>query len=187
MQLEEKQLIDALFRKLSQAAAQSGPRDVEAETLITQHVQRIPGAAYYMAQTIIIQRQALKQAEAQFAQLQQRAGGSGFLSRQPTQMPQQPMPQQSGSGCGFLAGAAQTALGVAGGVLLADAATNLFDGIFGGGYSATDLFEAYDAGAEDLLADDAIYEAGYEEALSGVGDDALSGGFFDDLDLDDGW
>lgn len=190
MQREEKQLIDALFQKISLTSAQSGPRDPEAEALINQHLRRLPGAAYYLAQTIIIQRQALKNAEAQIAELQRRGGRSGFLQGRPAPAPQPPAsPQRAGGGGSFLAGAAETALGVAGGMFLAGAASDLIDGIFGGGdYSADDLFDAYSAGYEESALDDPLYEVGYEDAVSDVADDLFDGDFADDdFDLDDGW
>lgn len=182
MHLEEKKLIDALFQKVSQTAAQSGPRDPDAEALINHHIGRIPGAAYYMVQTLIIQRQALKNAEARIGELE--AGGGGFLPRRGAQAPQ----QSTGRGGGFLGGAAQTALGVAGGMLLAGAATDLMDGILGGGgYSANDLFDAYGAGYEESALDDATYGSGYQDALSDVADDLLGGDLLDDFDSDDSW
>ena len=119
METNERKIIDQLFQKLAQIAAQSGPRDPQAEASINKHVERIPGAVYYMAQTIIVQQQALKQAEAQLNELKQ--------GRRDTQ---QPAPaQQPRSEGGFLAGAAQTALGIGGGILIADAAMGLTDAL----------------------------------------------------------
>jgi hypothetical protein len=156
MNATERDLIERLFQKINQTATQAGPRDPEAEQLINQHLQRIPGAAYYMAQTIVAQRQAMKQAEARIAQLESQLGvqpGSqqSFLGQRPQYTPgyggpgypppygyQQPYYGGGGfGGGGFLAGAAQTALGIAGGVLLANAAMSLFDGI---GDGIGDLF-----------------------------------------------
>lgn len=88
MNAQEKQLIDALFQKLRQTAAQSGPRDPQAEVPVSQHVNNLPGAAYYMAQAIVVQRQALKQAEARIAELERQRSGAF--------MPQRPAPQQGG-------------------------------------------------------------------------------------------
>ncbi|MCB0168690.1 MAG: DUF2076 family protein [Anaerolineae bacterium] len=193
MQHEEKQLIDALFRKIDQIAAQSGPRDSQAEALINQHVHRIPGAMYYLAQATIIQYQALKQAEVRIAELERQTRGQGqagqsFLpGRQSSPVTQTPSvaSHQSGGG-GFLAGAAKSALGIGGGILIANAATSLIDGIFGGGYRAGDLFDAYEAGAEDALIDDAIFEAGYDEAVTDIGDELFSADLLgDDDDWDD--
>lgn len=164
MYSQEKQLIDALFQKLSETAAQSGPRDREVETIIDRHVQRLPGATYYMAQAIIVQREALRQAEERINALERR-GRSSFLPQQPArQAPQRPVqqaPQQGGGG--FLASAAQTALGIGGGILLANAGMELARDIFGDSYDAADVVDAY--------------EAGYEHSAADALDD------FDDLDL----
>jgi hypothetical protein len=130
--------------------------------LINQQMQRIPGAAYYMVQAIIVQRQTLKQAEAQLQQGQKR--GSGYPAQQQRQAPSQTA--QGSSGGGFLAGAAQTALGIGGGILIANAGMAIADGILGDDIDAGDLFDAYDAG--------------YEEAATDLLDDV---GGFDDLDL----
>ena len=183
MDSNEKQLIDALFAKIQQAAAQSGMRDAEVESLITEHMQRIPGAAYYMAQTIVIQREAVRQAEARIAELEQQlANRQTAQTSAPPPAPQQPQ-QQPRSGGGFLEGAAQTALGVAGGMFLARGIDNLVDSITG----ADRFFE--DAVASNLV-DDAVedaYISGYEDAaddLEDLSDDLLGG---DDLFGDDDW
>src|SRR5215468_9434723 len=135
---QEQQLIESLFQRLTQGAAQSGPRDPEAEALIQQRVQSLPGAAYYMTQTLLVQDRALQQAEARLAGQPQQ---SSFLP--PTAPPgQQPYPyapgppyqQQAGGGAGsFLASAGKIALGVGGGILVADAAMGLARDVFGQG------------------------------------------------------
>ena len=146
---QEQQLIESLFQRLTQSAAQSGPRDPEAEALIQQRVQSLPGAAYYMAQTLLVQERALQQAEARLAGQPQQ---SSFLP--PTATPgQQPNPyaaappyagpgyqQQPGGGAGsFLASAGKIALGVGGGILVADAAMGLARDVFGqGGFDRDD-------------------------------------------------
>ncbi len=171
MQENERQLINKLFEKINQVEAESGPRDPQAEALINQKMQGIAGAGYYMAQAIIVQRQALKQAEAQLSQLQQQRGGF-TPPQQPRQAPTHQAPAQRGGG--FLAGAAQTALGIGGGILIANAGIALADSMFGDSFDDIDLFDAYDAG--------------YEEAASDMLDDADDfGGFdlggFDDFDF----
>ncbi len=137
---EEQQLIESLFQRLTQSAAQSGPRDPQAEALIQQRVQSLPGAAYYMTQTMLVQERALQQAEARLAGQPQQ---SSFLP--PAAGPGQQYPyaaappytgpayqQQPGGGAGsFLAGAGKIALGVVGGVLVADAAMGLAHDVFG--------------------------------------------------------
>ncbi len=162
MESNEKQLVDALFAKIQQAATQSGMRDAQVETLITEHMQRIPRAAYYMAQTIIIQREAVRQAEARIAELEQQLANR--QSAQASVPPQPQQPQQSGGG--FLEGVAQTALGIAGGVFLTRGIDNLVDSITG----ADRFFE--DVVASDLLGDtvEDAYISGYEDAADDIED-----------------
>jgi hypothetical protein len=170
MDRNDQQAIGYLFEKLANVERQAPPRDAEAEAFIRDQIDRQPGAPYYMAQTIVVQEQALEAAQARIAELeaqslsQQSSGGlfgGMFGGGQPTRSgsvprvgrsaaSQQPFPQgqpQRGGG-GFLAGAAQTAMGVAGGVLLA----NAIGGMFG-----ADKAEAAETDAE---ADDAGVDHG---------------------------
>lgn len=162
MDQTEQNFIDDLFGKLAAAERSSGPRDRDAENYIQHLISRQPAAPYYMAQTIIVQEQALKNAQDKIAELEAQlaerpaAGGGSFLggllgggrpagsvppagSRYPAQPPQREMEespvaqyQRERGGGGFLAGAMQTAAGVAGGVMLG----NLLTGMFGGGHGA---------------------------------------------------
>lgn len=142
MDNNDRQAISGLFDKLAQVERQVPARDAEADRFIAEAIARQPGAPYYMAQTVVVQEHALNAAQARIAQLEAeltdaRQGatqGGGFLSglfgggaarRQPAPVPQ-PMPQ--GARGGFLAGAAQTAMGVAGGMLLANAVAGMFAG-----------------------------------------------------------
>lgn len=197
---EERNLLSDLFKHLREAEAQ--PRDAEAERFIQQLVQGQPAAPYYLAQSVLVQQQALtgaqqriEELERQLKDAQSRAqqpsssgGGGSFLSnalglggrspwgsRSEEPRPAQPAPQgpaynpappasggrgpwgappqagygqppgygqpgfpqsgfgQSGfgpqgyapRGGGFLSGAAQTAAGVAGGMLAASAISSL--------------------------------------------------------------
>ncbi|AZP34627.1 DUF2076 domain-containing protein [Cronobacter sakazakii] len=168
MQSEEQRLIDGLFDRLKAAGENSAPRDADAERWIEQHMRNQPGAAYYMAQTILIQEAAMKQLngriqalEAEVAQLKQSASrqqsSGGFLAglfggnksepeaprpqatprgsdpipgaQQYQSAPQQAAPQYYNNaprGGGFMAGALQTAAGVAGGVVLGNMLTSMF-------------------------------------------------------------
>lgn len=162
MQSEEQRLIDGLFGRLKQAEENSAPRDEGAEQLIQSHLARQPDAAYYMAQTILIQEAAMKQLngrvqalEGQIAQLQhdarQQQSSGGFLAGlfgsgaskgsdpipgaqayqnvQPggySAQPAAPGYAAPRGGSGFMAGALQTAAGVAGGVIMADMLTSMF-------------------------------------------------------------
>ncbi len=88
MSPEERQLLIGLFDRVRGAAA--NPRDREAEALIDDAVRAQPYAPYLLAQTVLVQEQALRaandrlqQLEAEVRELQQQgqpAGGGGFLS-----------------------------------------------------------------------------------------------------------
>jgi len=146
MDANDTRAIEDLFEKLKEVERNTPPRDSEAEELIRLRMRQSPAAPYYMAQTIIVQQQALEAAQERIAEL----GGDaprereGFLSglfggrsRQPARREERfddrrgmggPWGPGYGGG-GFLAGAAQTAMGVAGGILLG----NLIAGAFSGG------------------------------------------------------
>lgn len=171
----DRQAIDDLFARLGDAERQTAPRDAEAEALIRQKLAAQPAAPYYMAQTIVMQEYALRSAQERIEQLERalaaRPAGGGFLSglfgggrAQPAPRPPagpQPALQSGaaapGSGGGFLAGAAQTAMGVAGGVLLG----NLIAGMFASGGAAAATPPAAPP------ANDATAEAGGDEDFGG--------------------
>ena len=157
MNPQERKIIDDLFDKLAQAELQAGPREPIAEDHIRSRIEKQPGAPYLMAQTVVMQQQALEAAQTRLAaledELKQRPASGGFLSglfgggastREPgptqgtlreagfgSRSPGQNIAQaQRGrAGGGFLAGAAQTAMGVAGGMLLG----SMIGSAFGGG------------------------------------------------------
>lgn len=154
MHISDRHAIEDLFGKLDQLERSNAgvARDPEAEAFIRERLTRQPGAPYYMAQTIVVQEQALLAAQERIESLEDAlanrpSGGGGFLSGLFGGGPPQPAPQRApmnsypahGSsgwipsaapgaapgafggqarGGGFLAGAAQTAMGVAGGVVL---------------------------------------------------------------------
>ncbi len=77
---QERQLIDDLFDKL--AKVEATPRDASAERAITEASQRAPHALYALVQTVLVQDEALKQAEARIRELSGEAeapAGGGFL------------------------------------------------------------------------------------------------------------
>ncbi len=211
---EERNLLSDLFNNLRDVESQ--PRDQDAERYIQQLVQGQPAAPYYMAQSVLVQQQALTAAQKRIEDLEQQvrdaqsraaqpqpSGGGSFLSNalglgrspwagrpeeaRPTPGPAynpvppagggrgpwgatppqpgvgqpgygQPGYGQSGGygqpgyapppqaqafaprgGGGFLSGAAQTAAGVAGGVLAASAISSLLNhspGPFGSAMAA---------------------------------------------------
>jgi uncharacterized protein len=85
MDSNEQQMIRGLFGRLGEAERAAPPRDPEAEQLIRRAVESQPAAPYYMAQTMIVQEEALKAANARIeeleAQVRERPSGSsgGFL------------------------------------------------------------------------------------------------------------
>lgn len=161
MNTNDRQAIAGLFDKLSQVEQQSPARDAEAEHLIRDAIARQPGAPYYMAQTVVVQEHALNAAadriaalEAELAEARRAPQGGGFLSglfgssAPARRAAPQPRPMPQGAPGGFLAGAGQTAMGVAGGMLLAGAITGMFAG------DAQAEEPAADPGADDGMEDD---------------------------------
>ncbi|QRM35177.1 DUF2076 domain-containing protein [Microvirga sp. VF16] len=183
MDHQDRQAIEQLFGKIAQVEGQAGAPDAQAAEFIRSQIARQPNAPYYMAQTIVVQEQALNAAQGRIQQMEQElasrpAGGGGFLSglfgggqsrpqpqpayqpHQPYQQPMHGMPPHMaprGSG-GFLAGAAQTAMGVAGGVLLGNLIADAFSG--GDETKAADAAQAepQQAAAEDSGGDDFSFE-----------------------------
>lgn len=145
---EDRRAIEGLFDRLAEAERRSPARDRDAEDLINRELVRQPAAPYYLAQTVIVQQEALQQAEQRIAELEaqvrQRSRGlfGGLFDddrRSPaaatqergydrrTRGPWDRDGQQTVSrGGGFLEGAAQTALGVAGGLLLGNMIGSIF-------------------------------------------------------------
>lgn len=191
----EKQAIDDLFTKLARAERDGGPRDAGAEELIRRRLAEQPAAAYYMAQVILVQEQALAAAQAQINELERRAAqpaAGGFLAGLFGGQQQRPQPGASpwgrqaqpgygtqpgygsqpgygaqrggygrpGGGGGFMAGAMQTAMGVAGGVVLGNLLMDAFTPDVA--QAAGDLGQAAEDTAGDL-ASDAGFDMGGEE------------------------
>ena len=170
---QDQQAIDGLFDRIEDVARNSQPRDGDAEGLIQQRLREFPPAPYYMAQTILIQEQALKQAQERIEQLEaQSQPRGGFLGglfndepqRQPARRRRGPWDRgqqdyyKSGQGGGFLAGAAQTAMGVAGGVLLGSAIAGMLTG--GAHAEEAPADNNADQGAEDLDAGGDDFDGG---------------------------
>jgi uncharacterized protein len=201
MDQRERQVIDELFGKLRQVERQAPQRDAEAEAHIRQQVSGLPAAPYYIAQAILVQEQALANMQTRVQELErqlaERSAGGGFLSglfgggpQQTAPAPQEPMapvhddmtPPRRGAGYGspwgarpgggFLAGAMQTALGVAGGILVADALSNAFAS---GEQAVTGLAEEASATPEEAVSpfQDAAAEPLPEEHDMGGFDDGF--------------
>jgi hypothetical protein len=145
--------IARLFDRLEDVERRAAPRDPDAEALIARRAAANPAAAYRMAQTILAQEIALEQAQCRLAELEARLAesGGGFLAGIFGEAPRPRGPAKpalpfgpGAAGGGFLAGAAQTALGVAGGVLLANALAGTLDGFGAAELDEGDAFGDFD-------------------------------------------
>jgi uncharacterized protein len=197
MDRNDQQAIEDLFGKLADVERRAPPRDPEAERYIREQIARQPGAPYYMAQTIVVQEQALNAAQQRIEELEREAAGpsagdglfSGILGgnrrtarpagsvpsvgRAEPDMPRERYAPQR-EGMGFLAGAAQTAMGVAGGVLL--------------GNMIADMFRPDQAQAAEPKADDGQKDAQADQndAQAGQDDGQAEQAGFEDHGFDDG-
>lgn len=127
MNIVERQAIEDLFKRLKDAEKDGGPRDADAEELIARLVSRQPAVAYYLAQTVLVQQWALNAAHDRIEALERRGGGFlsalfGGAGAAPRKAARSAVPPSLGQTAttGFLASASNTALGVAGGFILAD-------------------------------------------------------------------
>ncbi|MBK8083353.1 MAG: DUF2076 domain-containing protein [Devosia sp.] len=177
---EDRRAIEGLFDRLAEAERRAPARDDEAEALIGSEMRRLPHAAYYMAQTIVVQQQALEAAERKITELEAESAQRGGDRQMPRSRGPwdragdgtDPRYQRGGMGGGFLAGAMQTALGVAGGVLLGSAIGSLFGA--GGAHAAE---APADDGQGPADQNDQGNDAGNESDFGG--DDFGDGGGFD--------
>ncbi|HEX9321865.1 MAG TPA: DUF2076 domain-containing protein [Xanthobacteraceae bacterium] len=158
---QERELIADLFDRLAQLEGQ--PRDAEAERAIGEGLARAPHAIYPLVQTVLVQDEALKAANAHIQALE---GGtidagrpSGFLdnmrealfgrseprrgsvpSVQPgfaAAPPQNAYAQPYAQGPSFLGTAAAAAAGMVGGALLLDGMRSMLGGHRHGPFAAT--------------------------------------------------
>lgn len=79
---QERQLVDELFDKL--ARLEGTPQDRDAVRVISEGLQRAPNALYPLVQTVLVQDEALKRADARIRELSGEdqgapADGGGFL------------------------------------------------------------------------------------------------------------
>lgn len=185
MENQDRQIIQSLFSRLSDVEKQAPARDADAEAFIKERVGQQPAAPYFMAQTIVMQEYALQQAQQRIETLERQAqerptggglfgslfggGQSGSRAMQPATPISQPPGgavggQLNRGGGGFMAGAAQTAMGVAGGVLLGNAIGGLF-------------------GSNEATAAERAPEATEDSASGDDGGSTLDAGFGDDEGL----
>lgn len=153
---QERQLVAELFDRL--ATLEGNKRDSQAEALISEGTRRAPNALYALVQTVLIQDEALRSADARIRELEgddagapgQGSSPGGFLDnmretflgrrgsvpsvgggRDTPWQNRVPEPQAGAPSAGgsFLGTAAASAAGVIGGALL----LNSFRSMFGGG------------------------------------------------------
>jgi hypothetical protein len=72
---QERQMLDGLFERVRSAA--NGPRDAEAERYIADATRSTPSAAYMLAQTVLVQQQALENAAKHIEDLEAKGGAGG--------------------------------------------------------------------------------------------------------------
>lgn len=150
---QERQLVTDLFGRL--ASLENNPRDADAERMIRDGLRTAPNALYALVQTVLVQDEALKRADARIQELEGGAqpaqNGGGFLDQmreaftgrsgsvpnsgsrwgQPNQPMQanaaqnQQAPGERGGGS-FLGTAAAAAAGVIGGSLLMNSIGSMF-------------------------------------------------------------
>jgi hypothetical protein len=204
---QERQLVAELFDRL--ARLKDAPRDADAERAIAQGLARAPNAIYPLVQTVLVQDEALKRADARIRELE---GGDepresgGFLDTMrnalsgrgsvPTVRPAasdprwgsgaaqaQPQTLAPGtSGGSFLGTAAAAAAGMIGGSLLLNSISSMF-GHHGQAFAGSDASasgqQPWGSAANSDLARDAGIDAIGRGPL-GSGDDRRAGLFDSD-------
>jgi hypothetical protein len=78
---QERQLIAELFQRL--ASLENNPRDPDAEAMIREGLRRAPNAVYSLVQSVLVQDEALKAANAHIQDYQQQTG----TAQQPNEPP----------------------------------------------------------------------------------------------------
>lgn len=224
---DERRLLEGLFDRLDRNAA--ARREDEADRFIAEQMASRPHAAYFLAQSVLVQEAALAQAETRLRELekareepapsfmpsapaagpwgarpaaaaesqplrfgsrpaaQPAAAPPAYAQQQPGYAPQQPYPQAVSGGGSFLRGAAQTAVGVAGGYLAAEAISSMFS--HGGGYGGYGA--AGYAPGETIIENQTINETinnddGQDPGVQDSADPAQDAGYDQDYGTDDG-
>jgi hypothetical protein len=158
---QERQLVAELFDRV--AALEAAPRDADAERVIADGLDRAPNAIYPLVQTVLVQDEALKRADARIRALEggeepRETGGfldtmrsalTGRAGSVPSVRPgmadsrwgnapaQVPAPAPGTSGGSFLGTAAAAAAGMIGGSLLLNSISSMF-GHHGQAFAGTD-------------------------------------------------
>lgn len=174
---DDRRAIEGLFDRLAQVERQNSHRDPEAEQMIDESIRRQPNAPYYLAQTVVVQQAALEEADRRIQDLEaklrtqltdgRRDGPRGPWDRVRDTREDRYERRGTFGGGGFLAGAAQTAMGVAGGMLLG----NMMGSLFGAGaaHASESPADNQHGGSSDAAQDQEV-DAGNEHDLADGGD-----------------
>ena len=202
---QERQSVDELFDRL--ARLEAAPRDAQAERAIADGLVHAPNAIYPLVQTVLVQDEALKRADARIRELTGEdasppAGGfldtmrqalTGHASatsvpsvRPPASTEPDPRWNRAGTfaaaapspGGSFLGTAAASAAGVIGGALLLNTISSTFGHHSGSAFAAVP--PANNAAGSDLSRD-----AGLDDIGRGARGDAQPARLFDDDDGSD--
>jgi hypothetical protein len=195
---QERQLIDGLFDRLAQL--EGTPRDADAERAIAEGVGRAPNALYPLVQTVLVQDEALRRADARIRELgggEQPAPAGGFLDNMRsiltgrpalTSVPStgEPDPRYAAPAVGggsFLGTAAASAAGVIGGALLLNSIGSLF-----GRHGSASAFDTVPPGDRwnPEPRNDLTREASFDDGDNDFGDTGDPGGDFGDFGGDGG-
>lgn len=208
---QERQLVDDLFDRL--ARLETAPRDAEAERAIAAGVARAPHAIYPLVQTILVQDEALKRADARIRELTGEDAGEptsgGFLDsmRQAltgrataTSVPSvrpgtsaRPDPRWNSGGTlataapspsgSFLGTAAASAAGVIGGTLLLNSISSMFG--HHGGSAFAGVPPAGSPRDDSAAGSDLSRDAGLNDIGRGARGDTQPAGLLDNDDAAD--
>lgn len=208
---QERQLVDELFDRL--ARLETAPRDTEAERAIADGLARAPHAIYPLVQTVLVQDEALKRADARIRELSgEDAGapaGGGFLDSMRQALTGRPAhasvpsvrPSASAEpdsrwntggafaaaapapGGSFLGTAAASAAGVIGGALLLNTISSMF------GHRGSSAFAAVPPSGSpwdnSAAGSDLAREAGANDIGGGARGELQHAGLFDNDDAAD--
>lgn len=205
---QERQMVDDLFDRL--ARLETAPRDAAAERAIADGLASAPHAIYPLVQTVLVQDEALKRADARIRELSGEGSGKptgSFLDsmRQaltgrasvPSVNPNtsvEPDPRWNrgstvGAAAGpspggsFLGTAAASAAGVIGGALLLNSISSMF------GHHGSSAFAAMPPTGSpwdnSAAGSDLAREAGLNDIESGARGDIQPAGLFDDDEAGD--
>jgi uncharacterized protein len=208
---QERQLVEELFDRLAQLEAV--PRDTEAQHAIAEGLARAPNAIYPLVQTVLVQDEALKRADARIRELGgddtgAPAGGSfldsmrAALTGRPAAtsvpsvhpgVPGRPDPRWNSGrtfsadppspGGSFLGTAAASAAGVIGGALLLNSISSMFGHHGGSAFAAVP--PAGSPWDNSAAGSDLAREAGLNDIGRGARGEAKPAGLFGNDDQAD--